>query len=458
MDYDLKKEFGTFCQKTRVSNKSTRGRKHKLIQKNSAKSYSDDYLPALSEWLRKQSTVSYSEQNFLDVVPFFLSRGMFEECSRLLLRLHQLVTINSNFALKTFKNRRAAFNKYCLFIQTQYIDKRRKCSYIIGTITIANLTTILKDLDSRIVYYYVKNSDILNNGLKLSVNKKSKYNLWKIFDNRLGSQNRLSGNKTWLSLDLIKAISPNIFKKYTDTINSNTIVYYKDASGNICHVKCEDIWCLVLERSSINPSNYLIYVSTKDYKTYRVLSPTAISGVKKDLSVSGIDKIAIDHVMPIDQSLRDLTDLGKIPTLCELSKYLQSAKNALISKMRTGISDRAIAKEAKNQMKIVGHCIDDKKLANEMNLVLLDSWYRLMDSYENGKKSNNLEFYEFRTDGNSFIGLIMPVINSVGVKYLVYRDFKRKKNCVEDESILLKSYPNVVDLTGYLSKDGKDLL
>lgn len=451
-NFILQRQFGIFCQHGKVNKKVLGGKNNKQLNVNSTGSYSD-YLLALSNWLKSQSQLSLIEQDFLEIIPFLLSQGMFEECTRVLLRLHYFLTMTPKS--KTKRNWRSAFNKYCLFIQTQYINKKLKVYSYKGKYNVSDLSLISTELNNCIVYFYVKNSNIIKtNGLKLCDNK---YNLWKIFDNRLRSQNRMSGNKTWLSFDLISKVNSKVLSDYVNKINSNTVLYYND-SGTIRWMVCEDIWCLQLKRH-IAINDYSVYVTTKKYKTYQVLSPTVKYGRKVSLLVSGIDKIAIDHVKPIDQSLRKLPQIFTKPSLCDLSNFLQSAKMNLASKLKKGISDDAIVREAHNQMKGCKYSVNNISLKNEMDWILNDSWYRLMDSNQNSQKSSNWEFIEFREDGSgNYIGLIMEVLNSSGKLCFVYYDFTSSVYRVQDKGTLLKSFKNKADLTCLKSSVGKDLL
>ena len=144
----LQKEFKHFCQKNDVSKQSAGGKKQRKTNDNTAESYSAVYLPALSEWIKKDiSDTTFIEKNFLDIIPFLLSQGKFEECDRVLLRLHRIITLNTSD--KTERNRRASFNKYCLFIQTKYIDKRKTCSYSGAPYDLDNIAS---ELDNLIVF------------------------------------------------------------------------------------------------------------------------------------------------------------------------------------------------------------------------------------------------------------------------------------------------------------------
>ena len=450
--YDLQDEFRFFCQTLKVGKQSSAGKIHSQIESDSADSYVDDYLPALAKWFTK-NTESIVEKEFLSVIPFLLSQHLFESCSQVLLRLHRIITINSyNSVTPSFKKWRAAFNKYCLFIQHEYIDKKNYCS----SSKLYNTVSLCEEIDNCIVFYYITEGNIIRtNALKLSVNGSPKYNMRAIFDNRLKSQDRMSGDKTWLSLDLIAKIDPGIRAEYVDIINSETVLYYKD-NIIIKNIKCKDIWCVSLERNVKN--KYYMYVTIKEktgYNTYQVYSPNAKEGkVKAPMEIEGIDKVVIDHVMPIDQSLRELASSGLIPILECCSTILKKAKKSLKSRDKKSRSNDMIVSEAFKDPYFRN--INKQNLKIEMDTLMNDSWYRLMDSYQNGLKSNNLEFVEFRSNNiGKHIGIIMKVQDTKNNEYLVYRDLDTGVDYVENSTSLKSNYPNqknLKELTSFGSK------
>ena len=263
--YPLRDDFFSFCDAVCQN-------KNKKIFKNvnleTAVNYVDVYLPGLRDKLEKYDF----EKDFLDVIPYLLFLSKFEECTQVLLRVYRAVQLEMGG--NEFESHRTAFNLYANFIQSVFIKKPHK--QVLSAITLPNnlsLNTILSALNNVKVYFYVTNTDILSvNGLKLNIKN---YNLWRILKNRLGSQNRTSGNKTWISMDLIRKIKdPNsknesiIYNKYIHEINKNTFIHAVD---NNCHqvlIKCGDVWCLYLYKSS-GQSNYYVKVTTKyNYKGF----------------------------------------------------------------------------------------------------------------------------------------------------------------------------------------------
>ena len=90
------------------------------IKTNSASSYAHNYLPS---WQKYLSNYPF-EKDFLEVIPYLLSLGKFEECTQVLLRVYRAVQIEAYSGGKTLKNYRSAFNKYAVFIQRKYIKTK----------------------------------------------------------------------------------------------------------------------------------------------------------------------------------------------------------------------------------------------------------------------------------------------------------------------------------------------
>ena len=127
----------------------------------------------------------------------------------------------------------------------------------------------------------------------------------------------------------------------------------------------------------------------------RVLTPTGRGNEKKEMIVSGIQAIAIDHVKPIDQTLRELEENGKLGTLKKVSDYYKelcendllkegNAVNNLLNKFNLNIGD----------------------LNNDLKEIHDDGILRLMDSKLNTKKSNGSAFKKILTDGTNYYGII----------------------------------------------------
>ena len=174
------------------------------------------------------------------------------------------------------------------------------------------------------------------------------------------------------------------------------------------------------------------------------------------MEIDGIDKVVIDHVKPIDQSLRELTAKGKLPTLSFFSDCYKKAKYSSLSSDKKP-SETDIVNDAKELIDKANN--NSLSVYNELNNLKLDSWYRLMDSEKNGSKSNNVEFIEYRTDGNGgYIGVILKAQDSEGMTYLVYRDLFTDSNNFFIQDIKKTSYQTIVNLTDFNSAEGKKIL
>ena len=111
----------------------------------------------------------------------------------------------------------------------------------------------------------------------------------------------------------------------------------------------------------------------------RVLTPTGRGNEKKEMVVSGIQAIAIDHVKPIDLTLRDLE--SKLQTLQKVSdKYKELCENEKLE-------EDDVVNEILGDVEI-----NLDKLKEELDFIRKDGLLRLMDSKYNSKKSNGETF------------------------------------------------------------------
>jgi hypothetical protein len=127
----------------------------------------------------------------------------------------------------------------------------------------------------------------------------------------------------------------------------------------------------------------------------RVLTPTGRGNEKKEMVVSGIQDIAIDHVKPIDQTLRELESKGGLKTLKIVSDYYKELCEN--DQLKEGNTISNLLKKDKNFV---------IKLTNDLNNIHDDSILRLMDSKLNTQKSNGSTFKKIVKDGTNYYGII----------------------------------------------------
>lgn len=250
------------------------------------------------------------------------------------------------------------------------------------------------------------------------------------FKSRLRSQDRTSGDKIWLPLRFIAKIYSKDKKNHDKNANKNgkkvnQFSNWLDMLVNDIHIhyiennkvkkisfggekgKDDVHLCLVNHFDNGVASDefdvYVRWINKKGKVIQRhVLTPTGKGNEKKEMIVSGIQAIAIDHVKPIDLTLRDLESKKKLRTLKKVSdKYKELCENDELEE------DDIIGKIVENNE------IDLEKLKGELDLIQKDGLLRLMDSKYNSKKSNGETFQKIilkdNTEGpkeKEYVGII----------------------------------------------------
>ena len=243
------------------------------------------------------------------------------------------------------------------------------------------------------------------------------------FKGRLRRQSRISGDKTWLPLyflaKLYKEKSDNRFNDWIDGIYKSIYIILNYGTHNK-HIKLVDIEYIGICRTG---AVFALYKG----EWYQVMTPNGYLNQKTEMEIfDDLKKIAIDHVIPIDKTLKTL----KLPQLEKISNYIKAFKlNHPQFKGNTLESEAFIA-----FTDFIGS-VDLKNLKNELDLISTDSHYRLMASTINLQKSNILEYTEYYTDGIKFYGFIDDncTINS-SVKAIIYHDLDSSGLDVIDET------------------------
>ena len=231
--------------------------------------------------------------------------------------------------------------------------------------------------------------------------------LMKKFTARLRSQDRISGNKVWLPLRYISKLykKNGKAKEFSDWLNNmaeEIFVHYKDDKKEIKSVqfKTQQVY-LVFKENSECKGTYDVYVAlSRENKKYKAYTPTGEGNTKVAMTVTDISDIAIDHVKPIDQTLRDLNDAGKIENL----KKVSDAYQKMIKKSQNSDSNAENAS-------LDGLNVDIDALTNELNLIREDGVLRLMHTKYNGKKSNSSTYKKIiKINKNTYYGILGKVI------------------------------------------------
>lgn len=219
------------------------------------------------------------------------------------------------------------------------------------------------------------------------------------FWSRLRGQSRTSGDKVWLPLDFIA----KIFRHKAGSRGNGFIVWLYDSVEDIfIHYKDDDkikSVCfktdvfLDFEKNNDKYDVFVIWTKSKKPKRYRVYTPTGNGNEKIPMTVKDISQIDIDHVKPIDLTLRDLETKGKIKSLKKISEYYKK-----LDYPEKIVVDDTVWEELD---------INIDSLTEELGLIRKDGVLRLMDSSYNEQKSNGTTFKTIRKTQSGYIGIMM---------------------------------------------------
>jgi hypothetical protein len=339
-----------------------------------------------------------AERNFLELLPKLLA-------SDKLLVSDKKETINSivkglrNNVLESYKWNRNGLKSYKTYLNTflnfivrRMIDDSNIYGEIVKNLKSSNLNLAIDELDEEML----TSND---NGIY-------KYStLITTFKTRLNRQERTSGDKIWLPLSFInKIFSVNGRKDYLDWIKDLVdgihIHYYDKELNCVKDVTIREGGINIkLVKSSDMYSVWLILEKNGEIKPYRVLTPTGRGNNKEPLFIKNsktLGEIEIDHVKPIDKTLKEKGDSGELKQLQKVTEEFKNLKNRGLEKSVTELN-----KAARNII------IDLNALKDELNLIKKDSPLRLMAKKYNSQKSNGATFKEYRkTVDNKYIGII----------------------------------------------------
>lgn len=343
---------------------------------------------------------SVIEENYIDIVAFSIDSG------------HKSLALNlvDNIRKKTICNSKAlsALNSYYKFIANHSSQKMATASL------------------HKCCVYGLKSSSLRNTKIK----------------NSLRNQSRISGNKTWLPLifiaNLYRHYGSNDFNQWIDNIYKKIHVILKGLTTPTSknHILLKDIDYLGICRTGV-------VVALYKNSWYQVMTPSGFLNEKENMEVFGdFSKISIDHVTPIDLTLKTL----KLPTLEVISNFMKAYKtlNSLQGKkMETAAFSTFIklisqikSKKSRTVLKVYplagtffkGGTINIMDLTKELNSILADSHYRLMSSSINGSKSNLLTYEHFYHDAanDKYYGYIYKCKINGLIDGVIYHDLSCK--------------------------------
>lgn len=362
------------------------------LDKNSKEQYRQ-VTNALEE---KNMFHTEAEKHFLPLVIKLIASGRTDHC----MKLNDLV----RFSVCVHDwDERSTYKSYCVKF-TDYLEKFLKSA--------SRSNEKIKDRIRRQSAKYLPITDTEEKWLEEALAKHNVFphkKLMEKFRSRLRRQDRLSGDKVWLPLNYIAQLysmdgKTSVFTEWLNSLAEGIFVHYMDEKKKIKSVqfKSEQVF-LALERNEDGAYDVYVVLARK-HACYRAYTPTGNGNTKEKMTVKDISNIAIDHVKPIDQTLRDLYQKGKIPNLEKVSKSFQKMKK---------LSDKGIEEELLEELYNELKADKDRKgndgiyhLTVELNRIKNDGVLRLMNSDYNGKKGNSSTYDRIIKNEEGYFGLL----------------------------------------------------
>lgn len=318
-----------------------------------------------------------AEKNFLTLVIKLIANNREDECIKLIGLLRYSVCVYNWGSLRSYET---YCNKFTDFLEKLLSSEAASKKSIKKKIASACTTPKLSDTEeSWLKTAFANRTVFLHEQLMTK------------FMGRLRRQDRISGYKVWLPLSYIAKLYKKAgkTKEFTDWLRKlaeGIFVHYEDDNKEIKSVQFEKKQVfLVFEKNEENSDgtyNVKVALSASN-KCYTAYTPTGEGNTKVPMIVKDISDIAIDHVKPIDLTLKELGDKGRIPNLKMVSDSFRDMMG------RPEKADKDIEDESLDQLY---NNVDINKLTDELNLIRTDGVLRLMVSEYNGKKSNSTAY------------------------------------------------------------------
>lgn len=323
-----------------------------------------------------------AEKNFLTLVIKLIANNREDECIKLIGLLRYSVCVYNWGSLRSYET---YCNKFTDFLEKLLSSEAASKKSIKKKIASACTTPKLSDTEeSWLKTAFANRTVFLHEQLMTK------------FMGRLRRQDRISGNKVWLPLSYIAKLYKKAgkTKEFTDWLRKlaeGIFVHYEDDNKEIKSVqfKAQQVF-LVFEKKKKTDGTYdsdgtyeVKVALSASNKCYTAYTPTGEGNTKVYMTVKDISDIAIDHVKPIDLTLRELDDKGRIPNLKMVSESFKDMMG------RPEKADKDIEDESLDQLY---NNVDICELTDELNLIRTDGVLRLMVSEYNGKKSNSTAY------------------------------------------------------------------
>lgn len=375
-----------------------------------------------------------AEKNFLTLVVKLIANNREDECIKLIGLLRYSVCVYNWGSLRSYET---YCNKFTDFLEKLLSSEAASKKSIKKKIASACTTPTLSDTEeSWLKTAFANRTVFLHEQLMTK------------FMGRLRRQDRISGNKVWLPLSYIAKLYKKAgkTKEFTDWLRKlaeGIFVHYEDDNNEIKSVqfKAQQVF-LVFEKNSDGTYDVKVALSASN-KCYTAYTPTGDGNTKVPMIVKDISDIAIDHVKPIDLTLKELGDKGRIPNLKMVSDSFRDMMG------RPEKADKDIEDESLDQLY---NNVDISKLTDELNLIRTDGVLRLMVSEYNGKKSNSTAYDKIiKIKGKEeYLGLLGEALLDDETIYLYQRlnerDAKTRASREEPKGTKIKISKKIINL------------
>lgn len=383
-----------------------------------------------------------AEKNFLTLVIKLIANNREDECIKLIGLLRYSVCVYNWGSLRSYET---YCNKFTDFLEKLLSSEAASKKSIKKKIASACTTPTLSDTEeSWLKTAFANRTVFLHEQLMTK------------FMGRLRRQDRISGNKVWLPLSYIAKLYKKAgkTKEFTDWLRKlaeGIFVHYEDDNKEIKSVqfKAQQVF-LVFEKKKKTDGTYdsdgtyeVKVALSASNKCYTAYTPTGDGNTKVPMIVKDISDIAIDHVKPIDLTLRELDDKGRIPNLKMVSESFKDMMG------RPEKADKDIEDESLDQLY---NNVDICELTDELNLIRTDGVLRLMTSEYNGKKSNSTAYDKIiKIKGKEeYLGLLGKALLDDETIYLYQRlnerDAKTRASREEPKGTKVKISKKIINL------------
>lgn len=231
---------------------------------------------------------------------------------------------------------------------------------------------------------------------------------------RLSTQDRTSGEKVWLLMRTVKKMlnsdAPKWFVSWSQDIIEQTKVLINQNGKNITLNKIDR---LLLKPSEEVQEEFDVFAieGENEYPVYTHKKSDMGETIIVRMTVDGIKNVSLDHVKPIDTTLRELEDQNKLLELGKISEVAKIVSHAINSRSGYRIDKNLVVSNPIVYGDYSVH-VDLDKLRQEMEEIKNDTKYELMDGRLNSSKGNDKK----KTNHVSPVKKIVPKTTLVSKK------------------------------------------